>query len=165
MAPPIDDDSDTQQESAPSTPPVGLQFGIRSLLIVTSLVIFLLAWWSDHNSLRRQVVDLESRIARAEAWQDNHERLLMTSAIVGDAVADHTDIRLLADHVITPEHEYFKQVHDSITYPEVREPCDKCEISYFELTHTGIEGDPFDFTILSCDGVIIAVRRGESLNS
>ena len=117
------------------------------------------------QELLETIAQLEARISRSEQLQDKQERAWMTDAIIGDAVSSHPQMRLFADYLVTSDDKYFQRVHDLVTYPEVREPCEKCEIFIFELTATGIEGDPFDFKILVCDGRIVDVRRGESLNS
>ena len=135
----------------------------RSLLALTGFCGILLGWTVDHVAMSAKTSQLQARVARAERLEDTLERKFMTTSVVGRKVSDFPKLRLLVDHTLQHTDDAYRPVLDTITYPDVVEASPGHEIFYFDLTNTGIEGDPFDFYLLVSDGEIVRMRRGESL--
>ena len=149
--------------SSIETPKAKPTFTIRLLLAATAFCGITLAWATDHVVLSTKNAELQSQLARAERLEDMLEREYMSTSVVGRKVADFPTLRLLVDHTVLPADEAYRPVLDTVTYPDVIDASPGHEILYFDLTDTGIEGDPFDFYLLVSDGVIIKMHRGESL--
>ena len=138
-------------------------YSTRKLLGLTAFCGICFAWVVDHSTSAMQIAKLESRVAKAEQLEDMLERKFMTPTVIGRKVTDFPELRLLVDHTIVPGDEFYRHCLDKITYPDVIDESSDHEIFYFDLTNTGIEGDPFDFFLLVSDGVILQMQRGESL--
>ena len=76
----------------------------------------------------------------------------MITPVEGRQISDFPELQLLGDRTLHHTDDAYRPVLDTITYPDVVEASSRHEIFWFDLTNTGVEGDPADFFLLVSDG-------------
>lgn len=128
------------------------------------LLIFgcLVGWILDRVQLERKSQQLQSKLDKAEAFQDTMERKF-ASIESGSSVADHPYLYAFADEHYCEGHKCFEGAFRYVTRDADGVPPPDCDILYFEYLTEETEGVPGDFMLLIRDGVVCTKRFGETL--